>query len=58
MDSFDSFGKPQKSYFLNGSAIKSGGGVKGLPLRKNYLFLGKFFFYLMKKFRLLEGGGQ
>ena len=28
----------KKVFFLNGSAIK-GGGVKGLPFRKNNLFL-------------------
>ena len=28
------WGKPQNRYFLNGSAIKEGGGVKAVPLKK------------------------
>ena len=44
-------GKPQKSHFLNDSAIKNGWGVRGLPLiRRKKLFWG-FVFYLLKKFR-------
>ena len=35
-------GKPQNKT-LNDSAIKSGGGVKGLQLRKNNIFLKKEF---------------
>ena len=42
----DSSGKPQKSCFLNVSAIKrEGGGGKGLGLRKKKIFGGVFFFF-------------
>ena len=36
---YNDLGKPQKSYFLNGSTIREGGGgVKVLPLRKQNFF--------------------
>ena len=55
----------KKGYFLNGSAIKRGEGVKGLPLRKiiyKNIFGGIFFFNWSKKsrqpLRSRGGGGK
>ena len=41
--------KIKMGYFLNGSAIKKGGGGKGLAIKKKKLFY-KFLFYLLNIF--------
>ena len=54
-----SLGKPQKSSYLNGRAIKRGGWGRAGPLRKKGLFFGTFFSNVPKFQRLLSsrGGG-
>ena len=47
----------KKPYFLNGSAIKRGGG-KALAIKKKKLFLRRFFLFVELPTAIkLEGGG-
>ena len=53
-------GKPQKSYYLNASAIKRGGGVKVFAFKKKIYFFETSFKFVEKVptiFKLEEGGG-
>ena len=45
-------GKPQKkSYFLNGRAIKRGGGVEGRDIKEKKFFFFFFFFLFYLKIK-------